>query len=345
MTAIAELLALFNGKSGDYEVWERQAKFLKTAHRLGDDTTKIMIGMRLKGKALDWMHSKPEHITMTTDELFEEMRGMFWLRQNKLTLRKAFENRVWKEDETFNEYLHDKTIMGNRFSIDKEELLDYVIDGIPNETLRNQARMQRFTTTDALQEALGKTSLHEQNTMKSNKGERQNSNRAAKNLNIKTTSDKETKAKRCFNCGQYDHLSNNCPSKERAQKCFGCNEYGHIAAKCMKKSVSKDSCAVTRIGRRKCLKEIVLDGSRIEALIDSASDLTLMRADEFLKRGSPLEPCEVTFRGIESKEITALGKFDVKITIDDRPPNSYLRDLRYSDPLPVVNWYRLPGSF
>jgi len=59
MMAVAELLTQFDGKSGDYDTWERQVKFLKTTYQLNDDVTKVMIGMRLKDKALKWLHSKP----------------------------------------------------------------------------------------------------------------------------------------------------------------------------------------------------------------------------------------------------------------------------------------------
>lgn len=317
VTAVAELLTQFDGKSGDYDVWERQVKFLKTTYHLNDDIVKVMIGMRLKSKALEWLHSKPEHIGMPLDELFKEMRGMFWHRQNKLELRKTFEKRTWRKDETFNEYIHDKMIMGNRISVDTEELLDYVIDGIPDETLRNQARIQRFETTSALQEAFEKVTLHDKNIPKAGKSEKRNNKRVDNDaLDNKT---KEMSGKRCFNCGEHDHLSGKCPAKERGQKCFACNEYGHVAAKCTKKIIPKDSCAVSQSGQRKCLKEVTLDDIRIEALIDSASDLTLMRADEYVKRGSPrFEQCQMTLRGIGSKEVTALGKFEAKITIDGR---------------------------
>lgn len=141
--------------------------------------------------------------------------------------------------------------------------------------------------------------------------------RAARLL-IKTVN-KEVGGKRCFNCGERDHLSSKCPSKERGQKCFVCGEYGHVATKREKKTTTKtkDSCAVSQSGRRKCLKEVMLDDVKIEALIDSTSDLTLMRADEYVKRGSQrFELCKMVVRGIGAKEVTVLGKFEAKITVD-----------------------------
>lgn len=229
---------------------------MKTTYQLSDDIVKVMIGLRLKGKALEWLHSKSEHIGMPIDRLFEEMRRMFWHRKNKLELRKKFESRVWRKDETFSEYLHDKMILGNRIPIDEEELIDYVIDGIPDEILRNQARIQRFEEMNALQEAFEKLALRDKSTLKTDKSIKQRgSGRTWNNSKNKEEVKTEASGKRCFNCGERDHLSNKCPSKERGVKCFECGEHGHIAAKCATKSSSKDSCAVSQSGQRKCFKK------------------------------------------------------------------------------------------
>lgn len=117
VTAVADLLSYFNGKSETFETWEKQAKFLRTADTLDDDLTKIMIGTRLKGRAMEWFHSKPEYIGMTSDQLLDGLRGMFYHRTNKIALRRRFEERVWKKSETFHDYVHEKVIMANRIAI------------------------------------------------------------------------------------------------------------------------------------------------------------------------------------------------------------------------------------
>lgn len=81
ITAIADLLGTFDGKSNEYETWERQIKLLTLTYKLEDNVAKILVGMRLKGKALEWLHSKSEHITMTFDHLLDELRAMFCRRQ------------------------------------------------------------------------------------------------------------------------------------------------------------------------------------------------------------------------------------------------------------------------
>jgi len=51
VTAIGDLLSSFDGSTGDYENWEKQLKLLRATYRLSDEYVKILIGMRLKGKA------------------------------------------------------------------------------------------------------------------------------------------------------------------------------------------------------------------------------------------------------------------------------------------------------
>lgn len=72
---------------------------------------------------------------------------MFVQRINKVTLRRRFEERVWHKGEIFRDYLHDKEILASCVPIEREELIDYVVEGIPDPFLRDQARIQRFDST------------------------------------------------------------------------------------------------------------------------------------------------------------------------------------------------------
>ena len=58
---------MFDYVESNLDEWERQVKLLKTAYKLVDDVTRVLICSRLKGKALSWFHSRPEHIEMSTD--------------------------------------------------------------------------------------------------------------------------------------------------------------------------------------------------------------------------------------------------------------------------------------
>lgn len=108
ISAIAELLATFDGTTGNFEAWERQLRMLKRTYKLDDEHAKIIIGMRLKGKALEWLHSKPEFVEISVEALLCELKTMFDHRPSRIVLRKKFEERVWKKGETFSDYVHQK---------------------------------------------------------------------------------------------------------------------------------------------------------------------------------------------------------------------------------------------
>lgn len=126
--------------------------------------------------------------------------------------------------------------------------------------------------------------------------------------------------KRCFNCGMRDHLSVSCPSRDLGAKCFKCGEFGHIAARCSKKrDVVKNSCVVEHSLRKSYTKNVAINGVEIEALIDTGSDISLMRADEYTRIGSPrFQATKTRFSGVGSgNEITAMGEFQARVTIDE----------------------------
>ena len=50
---------------------------------------------------------------------------------------------AWKNVESFKEYFQEKMIPEN-VCLDQDELIDLVIDDIPETVLRNQARMHSF---------------------------------------------------------------------------------------------------------------------------------------------------------------------------------------------------------
>ncbi|KYN06053.1 hypothetical protein ALC62_03005, partial [Cyphomyrmex costatus] len=262
ITAIADLLSYFDGKSATYDIWEKQIRLLKATYRLEDDAARLIIGMRLKGKALEWLHSKPEYVGMPFDSLLRELQSMFHRRQTKVTMRKKFEERIWKKDETFHEYY---------------------------EALRNQARVQGFETVDTLLRGFEKVTFRERgmsNTSKHNNN--RNNSKGEKKENKVGDNNKKNIAIHCHNCGMRDHLGINCPTKEQGVKCFECNERGHIASKCPRKiEGTKRSYAATRPIKRRYVKDVVVGEQQIKALIDSGSDLTMMRADEYVKLGSP----------------------------------------------------------
>lgn len=136
---------------------------------------------------------------------------------------------MWKKEETFQEYLHDKTIICNRVPIERDELLKYAIEGIPDVTMRDQARIQGFSSVNGLLKTFEKITLRDRGATNSN---RRGSDKGMTENRKKNVTD--TNNKRCFNCGEREHISANCSTKALGAKCFECSARGHISAKCPK---------------------------------------------------------------------------------------------------------------
>ena len=73
--------------------------------------------------------------------------------------RDKFQKLRWSADESFREYVHDKTVLGNLVSAIEIELLDYIIEGIPDQWFRNNARIKCFNSVDSLIKAYDQVSL------------------------------------------------------------------------------------------------------------------------------------------------------------------------------------------
>lgn len=364
---IADMLNYFDGNSETYETWERQVRLLKTTYQVTDEMVKLAISSRLRGKAFEWFHSRPECIVMTVDELLGGLREMFYHEPSKIHLRREFERRIWKREEAFSQYMHEKVIMANRLGMSDGEMVDYIIEGIPDFTLRNIARAQRLNTKTSLLEAFGKVSLYgksssmtypytrreentfrpwrtEERTFQPSKVEERAYRQPRSNdraygpprveerpLRPSRENDRLTSPRigeyqrrevpisinRCFNCGMEGHYGMNCPLKNRGAKCFKCQAFGHVAANCLKKDDVKDVCNISGNTREKYYKKVRINEENLTALIDTGSDLSVMRAEQYVRIGSPpLLRREITFCGIGSQSNKTIGKFNAQIEID-----------------------------
>jgi len=82
---------------------------------------------------------------------------------------------------------------------------------------------------------------------------------------------------RCYNCGAKGHKSKDCNKKELGKKCFRCQKFGHTANQCNttdesttdKKVLVVNAIALTTMNRM--YKQITVNGTRLEALIDTGS--------------------------------------------------------------------------
>jgi predicted aspartyl protease len=70
--------------------------------------------------------------------------------------------------------------------------------------------------------------------------------------------------------------------KTQGPKCFKCGERRHVASKYVEQSRIAGVVDV-RNTRKEYAKEVSINGQKIEALIDTGSDICLMCADQYIR--------------------------------------------------------------
>ncbi|KAI4476492.1 hypothetical protein M0802_014868 [Mischocyttarus mexicanus] len=98
--------------------------------------------------------------------------------------------------------------------------------------------------------------------------------------------------------------------RRKGPKCFRCNEFGHIARECQKR--------VNLVVASEDVKSVMIQGKEFMALVDSGSDLTLLREDKVTEIGSVKLTRTITrAEGAGNGNIRIIGAFVGEIKVDD----------------------------
>lgn len=80
---------------------------------------------------------------------------------------------------------------------------------------------------------------------------------------------------------------------------------------------SKFRCDLASVSDKKTYKTVKIFGKDVDAIIDSGSDLHLVRSTLYVKLGAPkLEKKTISFNGVGSTDGKTLGRFNAEIVID-----------------------------
>lgn len=288
--------------------------------------------------------SKPEHVTMNFEQLLSQMKTMYDHRPSKLGLRKEFEQRKWHSNEAFTEYFHDKVVLANRVSVDEDELMDYIIDGISDVQLRNQARMHCFKSKTMLLEAFEKIPAPYSTKFRNNRYEKpKGEDKTNKSpLTEKDAKEKDAKEKdsfrmsmECYNCNGKGHMSRECKKPKRSvDTCFQCGETGHRANSCSNQNNKENDMKSDQIANVES-QQFEEDGNfkYITVRINERDKRIQLVVDTLLDTGSPISFIKQavipdgfvsktninqdTFRGINNTVLKIVGEVNVTLEVDD----------------------------
>lgn len=331
--AMRELLKEFTGADNLAKKWTGQLLKLIDIYQLDDKMAKMLAVSRLRGKALEWYYSKTEFLGMKLAEFLAEIEKMFDSRPNKLQLRKQFENRIWKSNESFMEYSHDKVIKANEIPISEEELVDYIIDGIPNFHMRTHARMQNFQSIPDLIQAFKKITLSSDfRSEKKSGGERKSSEGSEKKPSQKEDSTPMKKAVvKCFNYNQTGHIAKQCTRGRRERgSCYRCGDSGHQIRDCTASQKEGQPLLPVDLYRRQedsnqFVKRIVYEISdypvnyvtELDTLLDTGSPISIIKK-KFIKNCKPIQTLDITntFCGINNSKLVIIGTIETSIILN-----------------------------
>ncbi|CAH0556582.1 unnamed protein product [Brassicogethes aeneus] len=177
--------------------------------------------------------------------------------------------------------------IASQAEVEKRAVIQYIIEGIDDDAT-NKSLLYGATSIKQLKERF----CQYENMIREMQGKAKSAERKGDGKSFQkkpATVIEYAKPKRCFNCGETNHISAECPEKQKGVKCFKCNEFGHIASKCPPKSEGtiKEINVVSRQGEQNYMKAVLIGQNKFAALVDTGSDLTFMRTDEYVKIGSP----------------------------------------------------------
>ncbi|XP_076483139.1 uncharacterized protein LOC143304562 [Bombus vancouverensis nearcticus] len=267
----------------------------------------------------------------------QERCAKFWAKL-KRALRNEFENvvsdqqihgelshRKKKADESLQQYMYHMCGIAKQGRVDTQSLIDYIIQGIPDE-VANKTVLYGARNIEQLKERFRRYEAIKRDMEMRTKFEEPKSSRVKPVAKLSETErNKEpgrsgdARKARCYNCGDAEHVCAECPSKSRGPKCFKCKEYGHIVSSCVNLGEpSKKVYSVFRSLQTRRGKDVKMENFELSALIDTGSELTLMRADQHVKIGAPRLSREIVgFGGVGSERNFTLGKFSTNIIIDN----------------------------
>jgi len=243
--------------------------------------------------------------------------------------------------------------------VDEEEMVDYLIDGIPNDHLQNLARMKEFSKKEDMLRVLEKIPLR--STGKTNpkrdirlsaKDETKSQTNSLKDSERKeekqTKSDEgKPRSLRCYNCNKFGHLAADCPSPKREKgSCFQCGEMGHGSKECPTKITASTKVAVVSEAENQVcsvsthmeeeetfLRDVDYEISRpdinqkfrLRTLMDTGSKISFIKESFIPRKQVELsDKLHETYHGINNSPLHIIGYVRLNVTINNETVNDLI---------------------
>ncbi|XP_055910415.1 uncharacterized protein LOC129944776, partial [Eupeodes corollae] len=317
---IEESLPLFSGDD-NYSIskWIENVEDAMVTNHLSDSEAFIYFKRLLKGTAKLFLRSRTFR---SWKDLRAALMSEFHYHTTATDVHNTLRNRKKRRDENYQQYVLSMQEIASSAEIDEQDVIAYIIKGIPDSIFNKQIMLTANTIAD-LKNILRKYEKMKSELQPTSSGYNRSvqPSRSVPGVDAKV---------RCFNCDEEGHISRNCPKACREKgSCFRCGQKGHIITNCPQKS------SVLAVKRGKCTMKSpvstlmtdfhgVLEYEIKSANREAESFGVWMNIMTVIDTGSPisfiqqryvppilmtsLEPSPCNFVGINSSQLVILEK-------------------------------------
>ena len=143
---------------------------------------------------------------------------------------------------------------------------------------------------------------------------------------LKPNSRSSTPSSACFLCGEM-HFSKFCPFKKHL--CKKCDKIGHKESHCHSRERQRTNLKISHLHANNALVfdrkyiTVTINGTEIRLQFDSASDLTIISHQNWVKLNSPaLSPVDLVVRDAQYNQMNLLGQFDCTVKLNGQIQNT-----------------------
>ncbi|XP_076547015.1 uncharacterized protein LOC143305818 [Osmia lignaria lignaria] len=331
---IEDSIRQFNGTDG-YPVESWIQDFEENAELLGwSDLQKLLFAKKcLTGLAKLFMQG--ERGIMTWRKLKSLLLEEFSTKINSAQLHQMLSNRKMRREESVHEYFLVMKEIAARGYIEAEALIQYIVDGIPDEP----SRKAQLYEAKRLTELKDKLKIYDRirNLCRPpiKKVPPVNLEVPSKSTSKTHHQQEETKPpSRCYNCNETGHLYAACPKPKRERgTCYTCGAVGHKKQTCpqrasaAKERASKPPSAATTMHLVQFNTSVVpcytvdatLDAvGKVDAVLDTGSPVSFL-TKTLIKPNVVIRPHNntVQFGGVKRSKINILRRLKQIISVAD----------------------------